>query len=539
MTPDSTVVTSHLLISNIDAAFESWESAPWKERIDFSIFCNYILPYRCSSEHIGGNWRKAMREKYSHLLSGETDMLRAFAKVKKAVYEDVVLSNAYCPYELDAITIHRIGRAECGQRAVLLADVLRALGIPSAIDFTPVWADYSNKSHGWVSVVDKHRMTYTVLDGDSTARSMNPIDASMFLPKYTVQEENHCPYEVKQSKTAVKVYREEYSRIKQPAELGPGFLSNIFLCDVSDKYGLTSKIVLDVPTDQKVYICTYVSGRDWMPIACAKSRNGKAVFENIGPNSVCTACTEENGIRKFINCPFLVDSSGVSQTYSADTDHKTEISINRKYPLCQYIIDVWSGLRGGAFLGSNDSCFAICDTLATIHTLPYGLTLVNSRSGKEYRFLRYQAPRNNRSSLSELQFYVTTQLDSKRILGTYTGDGVDTSCLYSLCDDNSATYCKGLQTGYTMTFDMGSGNASRVDTILYAPSTDLNFVEKGHLYELYYFETSWKLIERKIAQMDYLSFKGVPSDAILLLKDRTAGQEERIFEYKKSVQIWH
>ena len=83
------------------------------------------------------------------------------------------------------------------------------------------------------------------------------------------------------------------------------------------------------------------------------------------------------------------------------------------------------------------------------------------------------------------------------------------------------------------------GNSSNVDYITYAPSTDLNFVEKGHLYELYYFDTSWKSIGRQIAQKESLMFKDVPEDAILLLKDKTAGQEERLFEYRNGVQIWH
>lgn len=539
MVSDSSVVTSRLLISNIDAAFVSWYSAPWKERIDFSIFCNYILPYRCSKEHIGGNWRQAMKEEYAHAIIGETDMLKAFAKVKKAVYGDVVLSNAYCPYELDAITTHRIGRAECGQRAILLVDVLRALGIPSAIDFTPVWADYSDKSHGWVSVIGENGITYTVFEDDSIARNLNPVDASVFLPRYEVKEEEHCPYTIKQNKTAVKVYREEFVLIETEAKAKTGFLANGFLRDVSDKYGLTSKVIIDAPAGKKVYICTYVSAKDWMPVACAEPIKGKAVFENVGKNSVCTACIEEEGIRKYISCPFLVGENGISKSYSVDMNNRKEISINRKYPLCQYIVDVWGYMRGGVFLGSNDSCFAAKDTLAVIHTLPYGLTNVKSQSDKEYRFLRYQAPCNNRSSLSELQFCVDTQSGAEKISGNYTGEGVDISHLEFLYDDNTATYCRGLQPGYTITLDVGNGKASKVDSIKYSPSTDLNFVEKGHFYELYYFDTSWHLVGRQIAKNEMLSFKNVPTDAILLLKNKTSGHEERIFEYINGAQIWH
>ena len=540
MVSDSAVVTPRLLISNVDAAFDSWESAPWKDEIDFTAFCNYILPYRCSNEHIGGNWRKAMKEKYAHVINGEMDMLKAFAKIKNAVYNDVILSNAYCPYELDVITIHRIGKAECGQRAIVLVDVLRSLGIPSAIDFTPAWADYSNKSHGWVSVIDKSGVTYTVFENDSIAKTLNPIDASLFIPRYIVKEEDHCPYTIKQSKTPVKIYREEFAIINTLAEAKEGFLNSPFLHDVSDKYGLTSQLTIDALTDNKVFLCTYVSASDWMPIAQTRSVRGKAVFDNVGKNSLCTAYIEKNGERKYISFPFVVGNNGIEKIFNANKEKMTMISINRKYPLCQYIADVWGYMRGGVFLGSNDSCFVNCDTLAAIQTMPYGITNIKSFSNKKYRYLRYKAPLNNRSSLSELQFWVHNQNHSnKRLHGTYSANGAESLHLEYLYDNNTATSCRGQKTGYTITVDLGMGNSSNVDYITYAPSTDLNFVEKGHLYELYYFDTSWKSIGRQIAQKESLMFKDVPEDAILLLKYKTAGQEERLFEYRNGVQIWH
>ena len=142
--------------------------------------------------------------------------------------------------------------------------------------------------------------------------------------------------------------------------------------------------------------------------------------------------------------------------------------------------------------------------------------------------------------MSELQFWVYSKDDSKtKLHGTYSANGVETRNLEYLIDDNTATSCRGQNLEYTITVDLGIGNSSNVDGITCAPSTDLNFVEKGHLYELYYFDTSWKLIGKQIATKDFLIFKEVPEDAILLLKDRTAGQEERLFEYRNGVQIWH
>lgn len=538
--PDSSVVTSQMLISNINAAFEAWETAPWGKDTDFATFCDYILPYRCSGEHIGGNWRQALREEYVGVISGVTDILRAFAMVKSAVYNNIALSNAYCPYELDAITTHKIGRAECGQRAIVLVDALRALGIPAAIDFTPVWADYSSMSHGWVAVIGKNGVTYTVHEDDSVARAINPIDASVFVPLYNVMAEDHCPYSIKQSKTPVKVYREGFGIVDTSASARPGFLSNVCMRDVSAAYGLTSSITLNSDIDTEVMLCSYVSARDWMPIASAKATNGRVEFDNVGSNAVLTAYVIENGVHRYITSPFLSDCDGIKRLLLANTNKKISIRINRKYPLCQYIADVWGFMRGGVFLGSDSPDFLGADTLAVIPTMPYGITEIGSHSIMPYLFLRYKAPDGNRSSLSELQFLVNDIGDTPmQLSGKYTASGIYASHLEYLHDNNTATYCRAQDRGYTITVDLGEGRASRVDSIRFAPSTDLNFVEKGHLYELYYFDTAWHLIGRQVAHEESLEFGDVPSGALLLLKDKTAGKEERIFEYRDGMQVWH
>lgn len=123
--------------------------------------------------------------------------------------------------------------------------------------------------------------------------------------------------------------------------------------------------------------------------------------------------------------------------------------------------------------------------------------------------------------------------------GIYSATGVEDSHLEFLYDNNTATACRGKETGYTITFDIGEGKKTTVGLIKFAPSTDLNFIEKGHLYELYYFDTRWNLVGRQVANKEWLSFDNVPKGTLLLLKDRTKGQEERIFEYNNGVQIWH
>lgn len=538
--PDSAVVDNTFLKANVDEAFAAWEQAAWRDKISFGQFCRYILPYRVNDEHIGQPWRQPLRKQYGPLIEGITDMRRAFAIVKDSVFKAVVLSNDYCPYTLDPLTCQTIGRAECGQRCVLLAAVLRALCIPSVIDVTPMWADYSNKSHAWVSMVMASGDTYTVWEQDTVARQFNPIDASKFLPRYKIREQDHCPYLVKTSKTPVKVYRicHEVCNVERP--ISKGVLASPFVRDVSKEYGLTADVTLPTDNTGQVFLCAYLSGADWMPVAMAKADGGQVTFHGVGSGSVCVAATIRSGKRVFLTCPFLVGENGVKRFFVSSAHENQTVRVNRKYPLCSYITDTWGYMRGATFEASMTEDFRDADTLAVVSSMPYGMTTFNVNSTKKYRYLRYHAPHNNRSSLAELQFYTTDSDGHEQMLtGSHMANGMDNTKLENIFDGNPATAGKGLQVGYTVGIDLGQGHESAVTKIAFSPSTDLNFVEQGHLYELLWFDKEWHLVGRVYSKGDCLEFDNVPKGALLLLKDRSGGVEERIFEYVDGQQVWH
>ena len=539
-TPDSAIISNPYLVNNIESAFEAWKEAAWKDEIAFDQFCEYILPYRINDEHIGSEWRKLLKQKYQPLIEGVTDIKQAFAIVKDSVFKAVVLSNNYCPYTLDPLTCHVTGRAECSQRCILLTAVLRSLGIPAAIDCTPMWADYSNKGHAWVAMIASNGDTYTVYEQDKEAKQFNPVDASQFLPRYKIKTEDNCPYTVKTDKTPVKIYRISFSHYNKSEDSISGQLASPFIMDVSDKYGLTTDVRLDIGNAEVVYLYSYLSGADWMPVAKEKSKDGEVVFHHVGKGAVCVAATIRNGKREFLSCPFLVGEGCIEKWFIPSETQKLTICINRKYPLCSYTTDTWGFMRGGTFEASNTKDFLETDTIATIVTMPYGMTTIEIPSTKKYRYLRYHAPLNNRSSLAELQFYSADASGNQQLLrGTYFSAGVDSTMLGKAFDENLSTICRGLQVGYTIGIDLGENKEAAVTKIAFCPSTDLNFVERGHLYELYYFDTEWHLVGRAYSKDYHLTFDNIPEGALLLLKDRSSGVEERIFEYRDGRQIWH
>lgn len=540
LTPDSTVVTDAFLIKDIDNAFLSWQQSQWKDSVTFSLFCRYILPYRVNEEHFGRNWREPLREQYGAVIDGVTDIRKAFALVRDTVFKVIALSNAYCEYDLDPMTCNTVGRAECSQRCVLLVAVLRALGIPAVIDGTPMWADYSNKGHAWVAMVMANGNTYTVFEKDKEAKLLNPVDASQFLPRYKTWEKDGFPYTVKTEKTPVKIYRMCYDHCNKVGKYDAMGLGSPFIMDVSGEYGLTTDVTITTDCTADIYLCAYMSGRDWMPVAKAKAAGGSVTFKNVGKGSVCVPIAVIDGKKKVLSCPFLVGSKGVERRFTPVPAKSRTITIDRKYPLCSYTTDTWAAMRGAVFEGSMTEDFAVTDTLAVITDVPSYMTTLSVSSPKRYRFLRYHAPQLNRSSLAELQFYASDDAGGTRLLtGTPFAKGVDMPNIGKVFDGNPATICRGMNTGYTIGLDLGEGNGQRVAKITFSPSTDLNFVEKRHLYELYYFDTEWQMIGREYARQDKLTFSNVPENAILLLKDRSGGMEERIFEYEDGKQIWH
>ena len=537
--PDSLVIDDDFLIENIDDAFDAWQGNAWHDGMTFGHFCRYILPNRANGEYLSRNWRKYFRSRYGEVAKEHADVRKAFAAVLDTLQKDVVLSNPYCPYDLDPVTCHHAGRGECSQRCITFVAAMRALGIPAVIDATPMWADYSQRGHAWVALVMSNDDTYTVYEQDKEAKMHNPIDASQFLPQYTVRDEDRCPYDVKTAKTPIKVYRMRYDHCNSAAKTDPDFLSCAYMADVSGSYGLAAELNFKTAETSPVYLCAYKSAVDWTPVAKAIPENGTVTFRSVGAGSVCVLAVIGEGKPRYISCPLLINKKGVEREIRPSAAEKTTITIDRKYPLCSYTTDAWGYMRGGVFEGSNTADFNHPDTLAEITTMPYGMTILPVINRKAYRYLRYKAAPHSHCSLAELQFYSADEAGNNRMLhGEPFADGAMQNQLPQLFDGNPATICRATEDGYSIGIDLGEKVAKAITEVRFAPSTDLNFVEKGHLYELYYFDTDWHLLKRVYSQGTSLTFHDVPKNALLLLKDRTGGREERIFTYENGKVRW-
>lgn len=521
MVPDSAVVSSQYLIDNIDDAYLTWRRTPWADSIPFSHFCEFILPYRIMDEHVSSNWRALLRERYQGVLEGVTDVQTAFAKIRKEVMQRIRSFNPYTPYTLDVMSYEHIQRADCEQRCLVLASVLRAFGIPAAVDNIPCWADYSTKGHSWVSLVLDGSKTFTMNEDDSIPLAHNKIDASCFLKDDEMADFNDSPFQIKTKKGVSKIQRISYPRVY----------------DVSEQYGIDGRICAPTSHEGNVYLCTFLTGRNWVPVAESTIQNGYVVFDNVGKGIIYLLAKGSGTGMEPISTPILLKDDNSMEYLECDEKDTESITIDRKYPLCAYMPKQWKNLLNSVFEAANDSMFIHCDTLLQINTVPYETTEIDVASRSKYRYIRFRNPNPEIGLLSELYFYGK---DGNLLHGKALSGNVDRNTMPLLRDDDEETRLKAIAPDYFVGVDLGCGNEQEIGKIGFSPVSDGNGIQIGHLYKLYYYDYGWKAHDSVFtSKKGKITFHGVPRNTLLLLKDVTKGHEERIFLYKDGKQIWY
>jgi hypothetical protein len=78
------------------------------------------------------------------------------------------------------------------------------------------------------------------------------------------------------------------------------------------------------------------------------------------------------------------------------------------------------------------------------------------------------------------------------------------------------------------------GKPVNVNSITLTPLGDGNTIEPGDTYELFYWDYEWKSLGTSTAKTISLHYDNRPSNALLLLVDKTKGQEHRIFMLSES-----
>lgn len=502
---DAKSLTSADIIDNIEAAFAAWEQAPWKERVGFDAFCCYILPHRVMDEEFSPGWREKLRREYAPVITGENDIAKAFAKVHNEVKRRFRNHPLGIPYIARLNDISSTGTGSCIQGCAYETAVMRALGLPAAIDYIHQWGNYSHNGHAWCALVLDDG-TYTVAENDTIARIGNPIDAAVFTLRRPMPD--GYPYTAEFRKRPLKIWR--YSYESTLCDNGP-YMGRVQqrILDVSADYGLTESIAVSAGADaDTVWLCTHsITGR-WIPQTRAASTGGYARFENIADSVLTLSMVMADGEFKPIGLPFYMSGGGKVEI-AADIMHKQSAVFMRKYPISANWLNRYAQIPGTRIEGSNDTDFVSRDVLYVVSGVPVYHNSAYISSPHRYRYIRLIADPPSYINMDRIDIY-----------------GKD-SCL--LAADRERDFETVLDLG-------GSYEIGRID---YYPWNDGNFVKPGHLYELVYWDGDcWQSLGKKTSRGYSVAFDEIPSGALLMLHDRSEGKEERPFTLQGGRQVW-
>jgi hypothetical protein len=530
---DIDTITADFLIENIDLAFEAWRTKPWAKHVNFNQFCEYILPYRVHYEPLQ-NWRKYLKAEYDIFmdsLKNPNDPKEIARKVNDYIFKEWKFLDNFSkyPYYPGIKSIDHYKGGICEQHYLLVTAVLRSIGVPCAIDFTPQWRHWGGK-HSWL----------VILDTTGKITSFNPGDP-MSEPFF----QNTVPIGIRNT---TKVYRQTFAiQQSNPEEFYskqyfvPSLFEDNLIYDVTEEYTYPKSNIsfpLNKEINNKViYLTAFNYGMNREVVAWTTGKNSTATFKSVGFPAFYLPIYYENGNEIPAGNLLFLDKNG-QHSLVVDTLKKQTVKLTRKYPLGWYMLNYCCDLIGARIQGANSPDFKNASDLYIIQdTIGYYFEqpLINSKS---FRYLRFLAPQKGLLNLSEIEFYAQNE-DNKevKLSGKIIGVGKTLKGHMTDAFDNNTNTSYSSDTASWIGLDLGK--PKQVNKFRYLARSDLNHIEVGDIYELFYFfNNEWNSLGRQLAENNYVIFKHVPEGALLLLKDISEGKEERIFTYKNDKQIW-
>lgn len=522
---DHKIITYEMIVENIEYSFKAW-SLPWSTHLTFENFCEFILPYRFENEKLE-SWRSIYFEENKWLIDsmkGSSDPVKACELINKSLKEWFRFNEGFSiyPTSLSAKDLIRVKMGRCIDQAAIANFAMRSMGIPIIHEKIPQWGDRS-LGHDFSAVLTKSGSFSSFLGGE-----LNPGENEI---------RNKPP----------KIFRQFFSE-KNPDlgnynDLISNYVGTRFGLDVTNQYIKTSNVSIlkkDIINYKKngTVVLSVFNNNNWVPISISEETDNSFVFENMGRDIIYLPCVLENRSLTPIHNPLYIDREGETHIIS-NSNSSESIKLFRKYPLSE-IKKWWMTLMGkGKIEASNSMNFAKSDTL---YTIPDSISLefhrIKVSSVKAYKYVRYLFPENGFGSLGELSFY--SEKDSLPLKGEiiYSGKIKPTDAIIAFdgkIDKFIHTDRKGDYNSEWVGLEFKK--SLPIKYIGFSPRNDLNNVIEGNLYELLYWDNSWISLEFRKAKNNYLIFNNTPKGALFLLRNHSAGKEERIFLYNGE-QVW-
>lgn len=534
---DLKIISADYLIKNIDEAFDKWRNRLWTEHISFKQFCELLLPYKCFEYQQLDNWRDSLSAPYVEIIEKQLlDDYKINSVHNMATLINQKISSSFsgtgkvsinkpmdCPFM--NLSISKVSYDNCYGAAMLSVLVMRSLGIPVAMDYTPHWGKKEG-SHAWYTLLSDNGKFLPFPWG------LTSSPGDVFFPYDPIPKIFRVTYEADKRKLRY------FNEVKYKYNI-----FNIFEKDVTDEYMQTSNIQISLKNrkvDDKYVYLSVLANRNWTVVDFGMVHKNQALFRKVGRDIVYLVLEYNGKNLSPISYPFILRKNDTIEYLTADTNQTRKVILYRKYPKPGGVSILEKRIVGGQIHASNDKLFTKFDSLYTI-TNSFYPDLIPLITNKKYRYWRYMSSKGGYCNIAELQFYKagTDTIAKGNIIGTeriYQND--QKWAKENAFDGDWLTIFHAEQpSGGWVGLDFGQPIS--IDRVRCIPRSDDNNVRVGDYYELLYWgKDDWVSLGIKEANERSIKYNLVPENALLLLRNLTRGKQERIFIYKKEKQIW-
>ena len=529
-------MTADFLITQIEDAFAT-RKYPWCAALPFEDFCEYVLPYRIADEPLE-RWRPVYEKRMGppaawFALNGESDSAACAYLCRWLMHDPTNVSLSFeGRYDMPPTWYLRVmsqwSVGSCPELVRLGTYAMRSVGLPVAWDYTPKWANRS-MGHEWNSLpVGDGVIPFSVKDdrpfGEHLSSRKHDRFAKVYRKMFSLQPE---------SLLLQKDLKEEI----------PETFRTPYLKDVTELYADCTDVTveLSMPAPSKThwaYIMTF-DNRDWFPIHWGRIDNGKVCFTRMAKENLYMVMYYHNHRFFPAHLPFVLDAQGKMNVLRPRTDSLVTVELRRKYP--NYNVEfVLNRMKGGVFQGANRRDFRDQIELYKIDSLEdlVPQTIRLSHQGM-FRFFRYVSAPNGFGNMAEIEVYDEHGVPlAGQIIGTEHSTYRKTR--ETVFDKDPLTYFNAIDSSGSwvgLAFDA----PRRLDSLKFIPRTDWNYIEAGDRYELFYYDRNGRVslgVQTGRESGGVLRYDQVPAHALLLLRNHSRGQEERVFIYENGRQVW-
>lgn len=396
-------VSADLLRRQVEHAFQLRSTSPFVKRLPFKDFLEYVLPYRALNASDARSADEYAQVYAKYLRTDTASSLRNVVWRYNLTARRLRYWGGTYPFRvpIGPDEMFFLGRHDCVQTADFGAMILRACGVPAAVDYNVAYKFWTGR-HYFVSV--------------PTERGWETFSPESELPKYRDPHFYEC---LNLMRVCFSRQEDNPYSLRNEGEPIPDILSDPCMADVTHEIGDTLSLSLpftaDVPHRLAYLASFHPLDQGLRPVTWGIIDHQKrtAHFSHVVPDHLYfPVYMDEEGDYHAFGEPFLVKETEMGRhKYTVETFHTNNSTpvrarLERKFPRKPSLVEAARKVPGTCVIASDAPDFAQADTLAVIREVPStSWETIRFQPRRAYRYYRVcGAGTPPRVHLSELMF---------------------------------------------------------------------------------------------------------------------------------------